>query len=73
MKKYQRILKVLYSNYSGHHKPKKLDNFIEIAEKYHLLTSSSLWKLLKEHCLDEYLTVREVNFLCKKININLKK
>ncbi len=58
MKKYLRVLKVLYGNYSGHHKPKKLDNFAEIADQYHLLTSAGLWKLIKDHCLDDYITVK---------------
>lgn len=73
MKKYQRVLKVYYGNYSGHLKPKKLDNFTEIANHYSLMTSSGLWKLLKDHSLDDYLSVRECQFLCKRINIKLKK
>lgn len=52
MKKYQRVLKVIYGSYSGYHKPKKLDNFSEIADQYHLLTSAGLWKLIKDHGLD---------------------
>lgn len=73
MKKYQRVFKVLYGNYSGHHKPKKLDNFTEIAQQYHLLTSAGSWKLLKDHNLDEYITVKEVQYLIKRLNIRLKK
>ena len=58
MKRYQRVYKVYYANYSGHHKPKKLDNFSEIADHYHLLTSTGLWKLMRDHSLDKYITVR---------------
>lgn len=73
MKKYQRILKVYYNVYSGHNKPQNLDSFDQIAQKVNLLYSANLWKMLKEHGLDEYINSREVQYLCKKINNSLNK
>ena len=58
MKKYQRVIKVLYTRYSGHNKPKKIDNFTEMADHYHLLVSKSSWQLIRDHSLDDYITVR---------------
>ena len=58
MKKYQRILKLYYGEYSGFHQPKTLDLFDKIAEKCNYLYTKSLWKMLRDHTLDEFLTVK---------------
>lgn len=68
MKKYNRILKLYYGMYSGHHRAKNLDSFDQIAEKYNLLYSAGLIRMVKENTLDEFLTVRQIQTICKKIN-----
>lgn len=73
MKKYNKVLKVYYSNYSGHHKPRKLDNFAEISDQYNMLYSKSVWKFLKDSSLDEFLKVKECQDICKNVNMKLKK
>lgn len=73
MKRFQRVIKVYYSAYSGLHKPKSTKLFDEIAEKGSLLYSSSLWKLLRDHTLDEFITVKEMQYISKRINARLKK
>lgn len=66
-------MKLYYNIYSGHIKPKNLDSFDQIAQKVNLMYSAHLWKFLKDHTLDEFITVREVQYLSKKINHNLEK
>ena len=73
MKRYQKILKIYYHEYSGFHKPKALDQFDKIAEKGNFLYNKSLWKLLRDHTLDEFITVKECQHLIKKINYKLDK
>ena len=58
MKKYQRVLKVYYSIYSGYIKPKSIKIFDDMAGQSHLLYSPALWKLLKDHTLDEFINVK---------------
>ena len=67
MKKYQRVLKVYYSIYSGYIKPKSIKIFDEMADQSHLMYSAALWKLLKDHTLDQFINVKEMQILCKKI------
>lgn len=37
------------------------------------MQSANVWKLLKDHYLDQHITVNEMQFLVQKINANLKK
>lgn len=37
------------------------------------MQSANVWKLLKDHRLDEYISVNEVQYLVQKINAHLKK
>jgi hypothetical protein len=37
------------------------------------MQSANVWKLLRDHYLDEYITVNEVQFIVQKINAHLKK
>ena len=37
------------------------------------MQSANVWKLLKDHKLDEFITVNEVQYLVQKINAHLKK
>lgn len=62
-----------YNTYSGFHKPKALDSFDKISEKGNTLFTKSLWKMFKDHTLDEFITVREMQYLVKRINFNLNK
>ena len=48
LKSYQKSLKVIYSIYSGQKKGMIPQNFDEIAEKNMVISSSSLYKLLKD-------------------------
>ena len=73
LKKYQRVLKTYYNEYSGFHKPKVLDDFDKLAERGKFLFAKSLWKMLRDHTLDEFITVKEVQFLVKRINSKLEK
>lgn len=47
MKKYYRVMKVYYYQYTGHRKPRKADSFSEISTQHTLLEIGSLIKLLK--------------------------
>lgn len=73
MRKYQKILKLYYSLYSGHNKPQNLDSFDQMAQKFNLLYSVNLIKMFKDHMLDEFISMREVHYLSKQINVNLGK
>ena len=66
-------MKVYYAAYSGFHKPQAIKLFDEIADQSHMLYSSALWKFIKDHALDEFINVKEMQFLCKRINKRLKK
>lgn len=48
MKKYNRVLKVFYSNYGGKLRPNSINYFDEIAEKQSLMTVANVWKLFKD-------------------------
>ena len=48
MKKYNRVLKVFYSNYGGKLRPKSISLFDELAEKQNLMTVANVWKLFKD-------------------------
>lgn len=58
MKKYQRVLKLYYSVYSGYHRPMTVKLFDTLADQNNLLYSTALWKLLKDHALDEFINVK---------------
>ncbi len=58
MKKYQRVLKLYYSIYSGYHRPMTVKSFDIFADQNNLLYSTALWKLLKDNTLDEFINVK---------------
>ena len=73
MKKYNKVLKILYSNYSGRLKPNSISCFDEMGEKLGLMQTASFWKIFKDFELDEFMTIREAQYLVQKINTIKKK
>jgi len=73
LKKYNRILKLYYNNYGGKLRPNVLKSFDELSEKSHLMQSANVWRLLKDHALDQYITHKEVHYIVQKINARMKK
>jgi hypothetical protein len=52
LKKYSKILKVYYNLYGGRLRPVTLKLFEDISDRNHLMQSSNVWKLLRDHGLD---------------------
>ncbi len=73
MKKYSKIIKLYYNVYGGRLRPNNVKLFEELSEKNSLMQSANVWKLLKDHTLDEFITVKQVNYIIQKVNAILKK
>ena len=73
MKKHSKVLKILYSNYSGKLKPNLISLFDEMGEKLSLMQLASVWKMFKDFELDEFMTIRETQHLVQKITTQKKK
>lgn len=73
MKKYNKVLKIFYSNYGGKLRPNSISLFDEMAEKQSLMTVANVWKLFKDFELDQFMTIREAQYLVQKINSQKKK
>ncbi len=73
MKKYNKVIKILYSNYSGKLKTNSISCFDEMGEKLSLMQIASCWKMFKDFELDEFMTIREAQYLAQKINTIKKK
>lgn len=72
-KKYNKVLRLFYSTYGGKLRPNSLGLFDELAEKNSLMQVADAWKLLKDYRLDEFITIRETQYLVQKINAQNKK
>lgn len=57
MKKYNRALKVYFNQYLGVKKIGANKNFDQIAEKSNLIEIGATWKMLKDHTLDEFVSL----------------
>ena len=73
MKKHNKVLKILYTNYSGKLKTNSVSCFDEMGEKLSLMQIASLWKMFKDFKLDEFMAIREAQYLVQKINTIKKK
>lgn len=73
MKKYNKILKLFYSAYGGKLTPNSLSLFDELAQKNNLMQVANVWKLFKHYRLDEFMTIREAQYLVQKVNALKKK
>lgn len=73
LRRYNKLFKVYYHNYGGRQRPNTLRLFDEHSERSHLMQSANVWKFLRDHYLDQFITVKEVQFYVQKINANLKK
>lgn len=71
MKLYSKSLKVVFLNYSGQKKGHVLNNFDQMAQKKVVINSTSVYRLMKEFGFEDYITLREVQQLCQKINIEM--
>ena len=71
LKSYQKALKLIFNQYSGHKKGEIPQNFDEIAQKNVFVSSSGLYKFLKDFGFEDYVTLKEVQYLTQKINIEL--
>jgi hypothetical protein len=69
LKSYQKVLKFIFNQYSGHKKGEIPQNFDEIAQKNVFVSSSGLYKFLKDFGFEDYVTLKEVQYLTQKINI----
>ena len=58
MKKYNKIIKLYYNIYGGRLRPNAVKLFEQLSEKNSLMQSANVWKLLKDHTLDEFITVK---------------
>jgi hypothetical protein len=73
MKKHNKVLKVFYANYGGKLRPNSISLFEELAEKQSLMQVANVWRLFKDYELDEFMTIREAQYLVQKINTQKKK
>lgn len=61
-------MRVFYSNYGGKLKVSPTGLIEEQTEKQFLLHLSNVWKLLKDYQLDEFMTIKEAQFMVHKLN-----
>jgi hypothetical protein len=73
IKKYAPVLKVYYHNYGGKLRPNTIPLFDDISQTAYLMQSANVWKLLRDHDLDLFISVKEVHFTIQRINGHLKK
>lgn len=73
MKKYAKLFKIYYNNYGGKLRPNTIKLFEDISERGNLMQTANVWKWLRDHYLDQYITVNQVQFIVQKINAHLKK
>jgi hypothetical protein len=57
LKKYNKVLKLYYSMYSKS-KTNNLNLFDDLAERNSVMQVANVWKLFKDHFLDEFMTVK---------------
>jgi len=66
-------LKVYYHNYGGKLRPNTIPLFDDISQTAYLMQSANVWKMLRDHDLDLFISVKEAHFTIQKINAHLKK
>jgi hypothetical protein len=71
-KRYSKLFRLYYTNY-GKLRPNNIKLFEDFSERGGLMQSANVWKLLRDHQLDEYVTVNEVQYLVQRINAHFKK
>ena len=72
MKKYSKLLKTLFTNYSNTgYKNKGMDKFDKCNEEK--ITNPELWKLLRDHNVDQLLSKEEFSTLIRLVNSKLCK
>lgn len=62
-----------YHNYGGKLRPNTIKLFDDISHTANLMQSANVWKLLRDHNLDLFITVKEVQHTVQRINAHLKK
>lgn len=68
MKKYHRVLLVYFNTYAGTFRTNNALLFDKLDEKKQLMQLANVWKLLKDHYLDEFITIKEVQRIVQKLN-----
>ena len=54
-------------------KTNNLNLFDDLAERNSVMQVANVWKLFRDHFLDEFMTVKQAQFLVQKINASKKK
>ena len=73
LKKYAPVFKVYYHHYGGKLRPNNIQLFDDISQSAHLMQAANVWKMLRDHSLDQFISVREAHYTIQTINAHLKK
>lgn len=73
MKRYEKTLRVYFTHYCGKKHGMTTKFFDEISERHTLLHTSNIFKMVNEHGLSNYITMREIQVLARKVNYKLAK
>jgi hypothetical protein len=72
MKRYEKALKVYFKLYSGKKEGFHTRSFDEYQDRTNMMHSSAVYKLLKDHGMESYITPREIKILARRINYKAK-
>ena len=72
IKKYEKALKVYFRDYSGAKDGSHTKYFHEMQSKKGFVHSSSVYKLIRDHGLESYITPRQVKTLARRVNYKYK-
>lgn len=71
MRRYDKIMKLYFNLYSGKKQGFHTKLFDEISDRANFVHSSGVYKMLKEHGLESFITPKEVQFLARKVNYKM--
>ena len=57
MKRYNKIIKLIFNQYTNSKKINAVKTFDEIIEKKQTIEAGAIWKLVRDYTLDEFITL----------------
>ena len=68
VRRYEKALKVYFKEYCGKKIGFHTKNFDEILDRANHLHTSAIFKMLKDHGMETYITPREIKIMARKVN-----
>lgn len=73
LRRYEKALRVYFTNYCGKKQGFALKSFDEHCERNSSIHPSSIFRLLVDHGLDGFINAKEIQALARKVNYKLQK